>query len=62
MKKKLLIFHPALAPYRVDFFNALGRLYCCKIVFLTHNNANQNFDQEALLANATFQARYRTLL
>ena len=57
-KQKLLIFHPALAPYRVDFFNALGRLFYCKIVFLTHNNANQNFDQEALLANATFEYEY----
>lgn len=57
-KQKLLIFHPALAPYRVNFFNALGRLFCCKIIFLTRNNANQNFDQEALLANATFEYEY----
>ena len=57
-KQKLLIFHPALAPYRVDFFNALGRLFCCKIIFLTYNNANQNFDQKALLANATFEYEY----
>lgn len=57
-KRKLLIFHPALAPYRVDFFNALGRLYCCKIFFLTHNNANQSFNQEALLANVSFEYEY----
>ena len=57
-KQKLLIFHPALAPYRVDFFNALGRLFCCKVIFLTRNNANQNFDQEALLSNATFEYEY----
>ena len=57
-KQKLLIFHPALAPYRVDFFNALGRLFCCKVIFLTRNNANQSFDQEALLTNATFEYEY----
>lgn len=58
MKKKLLIFHPALAPYRVDFFNALGKQFCCKIIFLTHNNANQNFNQNILLTNATFEYDY----
>lgn len=58
MKKKLLIFHPALAPYRVDFFNSLGEAFDCTIVFLTINNENQNFDQSKLLANATFKYEY----
>ena len=25
MKKKLVVFHPAIAPYRVDFFNSLNK-------------------------------------
>lgn len=58
MKKKLLIFHPALAPYRVDFFNSLGEFFDCTIVFLTRNNENQNFDQSKLLANATYKYEY----
>lgn len=58
MKKKLLIFHPALAPYRVDFFNSLGEAFDCTIVFLTRNNENQNFDQSKLLANATYKYEY----
>lgn len=58
MKRKLLIFHPALAPYRVDFFNALGVEYDCLVCFMTRNNANQNFDQESLLRNATFKYTY----
>lgn len=58
MKKKLLIFHPALAPYRVDFFNSLGESFDCTIVFLTRNNENQNFDQNKLLANATYKYEY----
>lgn len=58
MKKRLLIFHSALAPYRVDFFNALGSKYDCTIIFLTKNNANQNFNQDHLLKNATFKYEY----
>lgn len=58
MKKKLLIFHPALAPYRVDYFNSLGEAFDCTIVFLTRNNENQNFDQSKLLANATYKYEY----
>lgn len=58
MKKKLLIFHPALAPYRVDFFNSLGEAFDCTIIFLTRNNENQNFDQSKLLANATYKYEY----
>lgn len=58
MKKKLLIFHPALAPYRVDYFNSLGEVFDCTIVFLTRNNENQNFDQSRLLANATYKYEY----
>lgn len=55
---KILIFHPALAPYRVDFFNAIGREYDCKIVFMTHNNFNQNFNQKILLENAQYKYSY----
>ncbi len=58
MKKKLLIFHPALAPYRVDYFNSLGEAFDCTIIFLTRNNENQNFDQSKLLANATYKYEY----
>lgn len=56
--RRLLIFHPALAPYRVDFFNSLGESFDCTIVFLTRNNENQNFDQNKLLANATYKYEY----
>jgi len=56
--KRLLIFHPALAPYRVDFFNELGRRFNLKIVFLVRNNLNQGFQQEILLKNATYSYEY----
>ena len=46
---KILCFHPALAPYRVDFFNLLGELSDLKMVFLQANLQTQKFDQAKLL-------------
>lgn len=57
-RKKLLVFHPALLPYRVDFFNRLASDYEARIVFLQRNNRNQHFDQAALEARCTFTPEY----
>ena len=57
-KMRVLIFHPALAPYRVDFFNELGKRVNLRIVFLTRNNANQAFNQNELLKGATYSFGY----
>lgn len=56
--KRLLIFHSALAPYRVDFFNALAKHVLCHIVFLSRNNRNQPFCQKQLLDKAQFKYSY----
>ena len=45
---RLLILHPALAPYRVDMFNALARRCSLRLVFLSGQVRNQAFDQERL--------------
>ena len=45
---RLLVFHPALAPYRVDFFNGLARLFELKVVFQARNLTSQKFDQEKM--------------
>jgi glycosyltransferase involved in cell wall biosynthesis len=58
MKKKLLVFHPALAPYRVDFFNALSRAFDASFYFNLPNVADQEFDQLRLAARSTFQPKY----
>lgn len=58
MKKKLLVFHSALAPYRLDFFNSIATIFDCTVVFLSRNNRNQNFDQKSLLADAKFKYTY----
>jgi len=45
---RILMLHPALAPYRVDMFNALARRCPLRLVFLLANVPNQAFDQERL--------------
>lgn len=60
MKKKLLIFHPALAPYRIDQFNELSQLYELKVVFIFENLQNNEFDQQKLLS--LLQFKYAFLL
>lgn len=53
-KKKLLIFHPALAPYRVDQFNSIARMFDLHIVFIFDNVWNHKFDQSKLQKQLTF--------
>jgi len=53
--EKLLIFHPALAPYRVDQFNALNQLYDLEVVFVFDNVWNHKFDQSKLLPLLEFK-------
>ena len=57
---KILCFHPALAPYRVDFFNLLCELAELKMVFLQENLQTQKFDQNALLAKLKVPYEYLT--
>ena len=48
MKQKLLIFHPALAPYRIDFFNSLCDKYETKIYFQYKSPIEQSFNEELI--------------
>lgn len=57
---KILCFHPALAPYRVDFFNLLGRFSDLKIIFLQKNLQNQRFNQFSLLSMLHVPYEYLT--
>ena len=58
MKRKLLIFHPALAPYRIDFFNAIDRAYDSSFYFYLKNVSDQKFDQDSQKKKCTFQCNY----
>ena len=57
-KKKLLIFHPALAPYRVDQFNALSLLFELEVVFLYDNLWSYKMDQSRLLSQLNFKVSW----
>lgn len=56
--KKLLIFHPYLAPYRVDFFNRINSFFDLKIYFQYTNDPAQKFDTEILRSNVEFNYDY----
>lgn len=58
MKKKLVVFHPAIAPYRVDFFNSLDEAFAASFYFEFGNALEQNFDQQKLQARLTFVPRF----
>lgn len=58
MKKNILIFHPALAPYRVDFFNSLARSFNASIYFSYKNVQDQEFDQDILREQSEFTFNY----
>lgn len=52
--KKLLVFHPALAPYRIDFFNKLSGSFDATVYFSLSNLIDQKFDQSKLRAELNF--------
>lgn len=56
--KKLLIIHPAMAPYMVDQFNALSKLYDLEVVFLFKNLWYDKFDQSKLLSLLNFKTSF----
>ena len=46
MKKRAIILHPAIAPYRVDFFNSLAKEFDASFYFEFDNALEQAFDLE----------------
>ena len=44
MKKKLLIFHPVIAPYRIDFFNEFSKHFDAEICLFRRNLRSQKFN------------------
>lgn len=58
MKKKLLIFHPIIAPYRIDMFNALSDHYNVKICLFWRNLKDQTFDYAKIEEQFRFKPEY----
>lgn len=57
-KETLIVFHPAIAPYRVDFFNAIHKHFETKFFFSYRNVQDQKFDQELLMRFIDFNPLY----
>lgn len=54
----VLVLHPALAPYRVDTFNAMAELADFSLLLIKDNVNTQTFDQKSLVKQLTFHPRY----
>ena len=57
-KLKVLMFHPALAPYRIDQFNEMGELFDLEVVFIFDNVRDHKFDQQKLRSQLHFKHSY----
>jgi glycosyltransferase involved in cell wall biosynthesis len=57
-KYRLLVFHQALAPYRMDFWNHLSRDFDADIYFIYENLIEQKFNQDKLREHLGFEPRY----
>lgn len=53
-KKKILVFHPIIAPYRIDFFNEISRRFDAKICLSRRNLLNARFDYDKILEQFAF--------
>ncbi len=58
MKKKLIIFHPTIAPYRVDFFNDLYEGFLTEIFLYYRNLKSQKFNYEEIEKKFLFIPHY----
>ncbi len=56
--KKLVVFHRAIAPYRIDFFNSLNEAFDASFYFEFGDALEQSFDQRKLKARLNFEPRY----
>lgn len=53
--KKLLVFHPIIAPYRIDLFNTLSKKYEMKFCMFQRNLKSQKFDYKNISKHFNFQ-------
>ena len=53
--QKLLIFHPIIAPYRIDFFNNFSKYFDAEICLYWRNLRDQKFDYKKIEEQLTFK-------
>lgn len=56
--KKLVVFHPAIVPYRTDFFNSLNERFDAAFYFEFVDALEQSFAQDRLRENLDFVPQY----
>ncbi len=59
MKKRLLIFHPTIAPYRIDFFNDLSKAFDTRVCLRYRNLRSQTFNYDKIAAQFAFDPIYQ---
>lgn len=57
-KKRLLVFHPTIAPYRIDFFNDLYQSFETRICLEYWNLKDQTFDYQKIYDQFEFKPIY----
>lgn len=55
---KLLVFHPTIAPYRIDFFNDLYAAFHTHVCLKFWNLRDQTFDYQKIYSRFTFRPIY----
>ena len=55
---RLLVFHPTIAPYRIDFFNDLARSFQTRICLRYWNLRDQTFDYGKIYSQFQFTPVY----
>ena len=55
---KLLIFHPTIAPYRIDLFNDLSKAFQTRICLRYWNLRDQTFDYQKIYTRFQFRPVY----
>ena len=59
-KKRLLIFHSTIAPYRIDLFNDLNKAFDTKVCLLRRGLLSQKFDYESISRQFEFEPEYKS--
>ena len=59
-KKRLLVFHPTIAPYRIDLFNDLNKAFDTKVCLLRRGLLSQKFDYESISRQFEFEPEYKS--
>lgn len=55
---KIMIFHPTIAPYRIDFFNDLYKAFDTEIYLYYENLKDQTFDYDQIRNKFIFTPHY----